>query len=75
MSERPQPWRYLGKKREMVVRFRRLFERDPHQHAKAGKCLWKYRHAFDDAGIAVGSALADAMLVDQRNRKPALGEM
>ena len=33
------------------------------------------RVAFDDAGIAIGRLLARTTPVDQRHRKPALGEM
>src|SRR5271168_3144604 len=39
------------------------------------KCRRKNRVAFDDAGIAVGRALACPAAVNQRDRKPALDQM
>ena len=60
----------------MVVRLRRLLERDPQSAREASpESRRKQRVGLDDAGIAVGGALARLAAVDQRDREAALGEV
>ena len=60
----------------MIVRLRRPLERDPQQRQQPGrKRVREKRVAFDDAGVAVGGFLARPAAIDQRDRKPALGEV
>ena len=60
----------------MIVGLRRLLQRDPQELAEAlREGVREKRIAFDDSGVAVGGFLARAAAVDQRDRKPALGEM
>ena len=75
-AEGQQPRRDRRQERQMIIRFRRLLERDAQQRRPARRegCR-KDGIAFDDAGIAVGGALARAAAVDQRDRQAALGEV
>jgi hypothetical protein len=60
----------------MIVRFRRLFQRNAQQCCKARwKCRRKNRIAFNDTGIAVRRAPTRPAAIDQRNGQTALGEM
>ena len=75
-AEREEPGRDLGEKPDVVVRFRRLLERDAHERGQASrKARRKQRVGLDDAGVAVGRALPRLAAVDQRDGKAALGEM
>ena len=66
----------MRKKTEMIVRFRRLLERDAEQGVEtARKSLGKNRVAFNDAGIAEGRALTRTGAIDQRDGEPALDEV
>ena len=75
-AERQKPRRDLRQKRQMVIGNRRTLERDAQQLVPMRrKRRRKNRVAFDDAGIAVGRALARPAAIDQRDRKTALDEM
>ena len=75
-AEGEQPRRDFRQKRQMIIGFRRALERNAQERRKARReRRRKDRVAFDDAGIAVGRALARPAAIDQRDRDAALGEM
>jgi hypothetical protein len=60
----------------MVVGLRRPLEGDAEKRTEARRePRRKQRVAFDDAGVAVGGALAGLAAVDQGHGEAALGEM
>ncbi len=60
----------------MIIGFRRALERHLQQGQRMGrKSGRKDGVAFDDAGIAVRGLLARRATVEERHRKPALGQM
>jgi hypothetical protein len=64
-AECQQPGKNPRQERQMIVGLARAPEGDPQQRAEIGwKCRREYRVAFDDAGVAIGSLLADARAVD-----------
>ena len=58
-TKRGKPRRDLRQERQVIVRRRRALERDAQKLGKARRERGrKHRIAFDDAGIAIGGALA-----------------
>ena len=75
-AKRRQPGRDPRQIRQVIVGDRRAFERDARKLDQARrKRRRKNGIALDDAGIAVGGALARPAAVDQRDRQAALDEM
>ena len=74
--EGEQPGRHPRQKGQMIVGFRRTLQPHAQQRPESG---WKGRRedrlAFEHARIAVGSFFARPATVDERDRKPSLGEM
>ena len=75
-AERHQPGRDPGQEREAIIGFTRALECDAHERAKVRReSRRKNGVALDNAGITERGLLAEAGAIDQRNAKPALGEM
>ena len=75
-AELQQPGRHLRQEASVIIRLRRPLEGDTNQRLEAGrKRRRKQRIGLDDAGIAVGRALARFATVDQRDGEAALDEM
>ena len=75
-AERGQPGRNPRQMRGVIIDHRRAFERDAGELDPVRReRRRKNRIALDDAGIAVGGALARPAPVDQRNRQAALDKV
>src|SRR5262249_51100342 len=71
-----KPGRDLRQEGQVIIGLRRALERDPQQRDRIrGEGGRKDGVAFDHAGIAVRGLLAGCAAIEERNRKPVLGEM
>jgi hypothetical protein len=76
VAERDEPGRDLREKSYVVVRFRRLLERDADEGGEASReARRKQRVGLDDAGVAIRGALPRFTAVHQGDGKAALGEV
>src|SRR5262249_47867666 len=75
-AKRQKPGCDFGQKPEVIIGQRGAFQRDPSKFLKAcRKGRRKHRVAFDNSGVAVGSAPSGLAAVDERYGKAALDQM
>ena len=71
-----QPWCDLRQEGQVIVGFRRAFERDAQQgDGVRRKGRWKDGVALDRPRVAVGGLLARRAAIEQRDSQAALGQM